>query len=401
MAEPLRREFPPRPSPAAPHPITPAAAEPLPAASSTPSARSPQTPKLASRARTPEPAPSPAAQAIAAPASYLLPSIPYVRLRFWLAAARPFRLPELPGSMLRGAFGNALRRAACTMGAAQSCATCRLRRVCLYTRLFENFLEEPTPPFLHGLPTPPRPYVLEAPSGERTLAAGEAFPFELVLLGAATSLTAYALFAVERMGGAGLGWPRTPFTLERAEVFTGNRAWRTIFAGGEIRASGPLPVHGTLAAEASMSRAGAEPGAGAAPQRVRLTFLTPTRLKGGGRFLTHPTARDLAFAILLRTLEVAHFHVPEAPLAPLDWSFRPVLEAAQRLALPASRLRWKTFARYSNRQKRSLPLGGFLGELELEGDLAPLLPLLDTARILHVGKGTTIGLGRMEWESLG
>ena len=41
-------------------------------------------------------------------------------------------------------------------------------------------------------------------------------------------------------------------------------------------------------------------------------------------------------------------------------------------------------------------LGGFVGEMEIEGDLEPLVPLLRTAEILHLGKGATFGLGRME-----
>jgi CRISPR-associated endoribonuclease Cas6 len=43
-----------------------------------------------------------------------------------------------------------------------------------------------------------------------------------------------------------------------------------------------------------------------------------------------------------------------------------------------------------------MTLGGFVGEMEIEGDLEPLAPLLATAEILHVGKGATFGLGRIE-----
>ena len=43
-----------------------------------------------------------------------------------------------------------------------------------------------------------------------------------------------------------------------------------------------------------------------------------------------------------------------------------------------------------------MSLGGFLGTLAIEGDLAPLWPLLRTAEVLHVGKGATFGLGKLE-----
>ncbi len=45
-------------------------------------------------------------------------------------------------------------------------------------------------------------------------------------------------------------------------------------------------------------------------------------------------------------------------------------------------------------------LGGLVGSLTLEGDLAPFGPLLRTGEILHVGKGATFGLGRLAVEEL-
>jgi len=42
--------------------------------------------------------------------------------------------------------------------------------------------------------------------------------------------------------------------------------------------------------------------------------------------------------------------------------------------------------------------GGLLGQLDLEGDLTPFVPLLRTAEILHVGKGATFGLWRIAVE---
>ena len=41
-------------------------------------------------------------------------------------------------------------------------------------------------------------------------------------------------------------------------------------------------------------------------------------------------------------------------------------------------------------------LGGFLGELIVKGNLEPFVQLLRTAEIIHVGKGATFGLGKME-----
>ena len=70
------------------------------------------------------------AEAVAATPTYALPRIPYLRLRCTLRALERTSLPPYHGSLLRGAFGHALRAAACSMGSRQVCAACRLRRAC-------------------------------------------------------------------------------------------------------------------------------------------------------------------------------------------------------------------------------------------------------------------------------
>jgi hypothetical protein len=120
------------------------------------------------------------------------------------------------------------------------------------------------------------------------------------------------------------------------------------------------------------------------------------RLKVGGRLAGTLDFRTLAFAMLRRTLELAHFHVPGAGI---DWTFRPLLDRAAAVRLTASRLAWHDWDRCSNRQQTKVTLGGLIGTLELAGDLAPFAPLLRTAEILHVGKGATFGLGRIAVET--
>ena len=66
-----------------------------------------------------------------------------------------------------------------------------------------------------------------------------------------------------------------------------------------------------------------------------------------------------------------------------------------------SSLRWHEQVRYSSRQKSRQLLGGLCGTLEVEGGLAPFLPLLRTAEVVHLGKETSFGLGKIRVEVLG
>lgn len=316
-----------------------------------------------------------------APEAYTLPRLPFVRLRFRLRAESRAFLPPFKGSLLRGAFGHALRRTVCTMGPDQPCPDCLLRQVCVYTRLFETLIEGEPPPFLRGLPTSPRPYVFEPGTEDREFVPGDPLPFDLLLVGQAADLQAYALLAVERMARAGLGSKQAAFRLDRAEAAVPGGGWQEVYAGGRATvALGKVPP--LYPSEEPL-------GSG----RARLRFHTPTRLLVRGRLQEAPDVRALAFAMLRRVLELAWFHVPGAEL---DWHFRPLLDRASAVRVTGSDLRWHDWERYSNRQAARINMGGFVGTLDLEGDLAPLAPLLHAAEILHIGKGATFGMGRVE-----
>jgi hypothetical protein len=126
---------------------------------------------------------------------YRLSSISFLRLRFDLGAQKEANLPAFKGSLLRGAFGHALRRTVCVMGPQQPCPTCMLRKQCAYPRIFETLIEpdEKVPRFLRGLPTGPQPYVFEPFDEQRLYRAGESLSFDFILLGQAILKTASSI----------------------------------------------------------------------------------------------------------------------------------------------------------------------------------------------------------------
>lgn len=309
---------------------------------------------------------------------YEIPTLPYLRLRFTLEAQEPARLPPYHGSMLRGAFGHALRRTVCVMGPAQPCEPCPLRTTCPYPRIFEPLLEGEPPPLLQGQRTAPRPYVFEPSSTQQDFAPGDRLGFDLVLIGQAVELQGYAVVAVERMAPHGLGPGRKRFHLIRVEAPEPDQV---LHVAGQWKHREPLPPatpKDTLPAT----------------NELRLTFETPVRFTRDGEPVEAFTFRKLAFRMVRRVLEVAHCHVPEAEI---DWTFRPLLEQASGVQVERT-LRFQDWERYSHRQHTSMRLGGWVGNVTLRGDLQPFAQLLRTAEVLHVGKGTTFGLGRFAIE---
>jgi hypothetical protein len=215
---------------------------------------------------------------------------------------------------------------------------------------------EDPPPFLRGIDRAVRPYVFEPGDGPRELAPGGLLRFDLLLFGQALEHQPYVLLALERMAQNGLGAGRARFRLVRAEA---------------------VP----------------EPPAAPLPEGpVTLTFATPLRLRVRHRFTDQLRFRDLAFAMLRRGLEMAHTHVPGAAV---DWHFQPLLEKASQVRLLESNLHWHDWERWSERQQSAMKLGGLIGKVTLEGEMASFGPLLRMAEVIHVGKGATFGLGRV------
>lgn len=323
----------------------------------------------------------------AVPATDPVPPIPYLRLRARLVCEEPARLPPYKGSLLRGAFGHALRHTACAFEPTTPCRPCALRPTCAYPNVFEPLIEGEPPPFLRGLATAPRPYVFEphAETDDRLdYAPGDPLGFDLLLLGEAVGAQAPVVLALRRMAAAGLGSGRRRFRLE--EVTWEDAAGR--FTPGYSAGQGAASHAWSVAAPPRLP-----PTTPALADQAVLRFLTPTRFKSDGRLADRFTFRDLVFRMLRRTLEIAHFH---APATTPDWHFHPYLEAASVVQIVHRDLRWHDWERWSNRQRTSMRLGGFVGEVRVEGPVGQFAPLLRTAEVLHVGKGTTFGLGRVE-----
>ena len=70
------------------------------------------------------------------------------------------------------------------------------------------------------------------------------------------------------------------------------------------------------------------------------------------------------------------------------------IERASTVSVVSHHLRWFDWERFSSRQNSEMKLGGLLGDVSFEGDVRPFGPLLRAGEIVHVGKGTSFGLGQ-------
>jgi hypothetical protein len=242
----------------------------------------------------------------------------------------------------------------------------------VYNRLFApRLVEGPS-----GLKDAPRPFVFRV--AERPVRAGEPFDF-----------------------GFHLFDPREPLdSLVRA---FGEIAEIERVEGGELRS---LPL---VTAEAA--------------SRVRVTFLTPTELKGA--WGADPLVRSRSPDRPGRVQEERDPGIARGPGGPppnfgllfgrirdrvstlralyqggpIDIDFKAMGGRAAQIKMTRCEIRHVEAERTSRRTGQTHSLGGFVGVAEYEGDLGEFLPYLEIARWTGVGRQTVWGKGEIGWET--
>lgn len=309
-----------------------------------------------------------------------LPSLDIARYRFTLRPQRPAVLPGYPGSMLRGAFGWALKRAVCVVEHGE-CPRCILRESCHYPYWFETEFPAQSP--RSGMKDAPAPFLLEIAPAEYEARPTPERPlrFGLTLIGArAQAALKYVAEAVAEFGKSGLGRDRTPFRLTDVQDVDGDESQPGRTPGRPLAAV-------TAARAATLATA----------RRVRVTFETPTRIRVNGDLQAEADFALLARNLLRRVTLLAEAHGDGRT----DVDAKAFLAAAATVQTEQSLLRWLDWERWSNRQRENLKMGGFLGEVVFSGsELGAFAPWLAAGEVLHVGAGTSLGLGRMRVEAL-
>ncbi|MCL0035020.1 CRISPR system precrRNA processing endoribonuclease RAMP protein Cas6, partial [Dehalococcoidia bacterium] len=124
-------------------------------------------------------------------------------------------------------------------------------------------------------------------------------------------------------------------------------------------------------------------------RRLAIRFVTPTRIKYQGRIEPEVNFCVLIKNLLRRISLLSEMHCNSR----LDLDYAELIEKAKNVRIINSNLRWYDWERYSSRQKAKMKLGGFVGNITFEGDLAEFMPFIKLGEYLHIGKGTSFGLG--------
>ncbi len=311
------------------------------------------------------------------------PQFKLTRYRLTLEALDELHLPPFKGSALRGGFGHTFKRLACMQP--QRCdQKCERGNACAYGYIFET-----TPPqdsqMLSTFSEVPRPFII-APANDRRelIRSGEHLTFDLTLIGHGIQHLPYFIVVFRELGRNGLGRTRGQYHLLAVDaVLPYNSSVEPVYrAKDEIIQATNLSLDG----QAITTRAATLP-----TDRLTLDFLTPTRLKQGGRWVWEgPPFPVLIRTLLGRTSSLSYFHCGQR----FETDFRGLIDRAAGVRIVESETRWQDWPRFSGRQKQRIELGGLMGRMTYEGDLGDYRPLLALGEFVHVGKGTVFGNGQ-------
>lgn len=295
--------------------------------------------------------------------------------RFHFVAQAEIAFPQRKAAnTIRGAFGLAIRKLSCR-GDCPGAAHCPVRRTCPYARIFEPRASAGSGP--SGLADWPRPFVLRAVHLDGTaVRTGDGFHFDLHVFMRAEPEFGTFREAFREVGRQGIGPQQGAAHLDSVSWLNSDSEptpkREPILT--PIRELQPLPVH-----------------------RVRLTFLTPTELKGN-EGLCHLPDFSTVFARARDRVATLSTLYGAGPLA-LD--FKGLGERSNFIRMKHHDIRTIEAERRSSRTGQLHQIGGFVGVAEYEGEVTEFLPILRAARWTGIGRQTVWGKGDIRCTPLG
>jgi CRISPR-associated endoribonuclease Cas6 len=283
-------------------------------------------------------------------------------------------LPPYKGAVFRGALDNAFRKAACPFPR-RRCDDCSAHDQCLYLSLFQ-----PSPPAdfpdAGKFGNAPPPYVIKpSPDNRQAYHPRDTLDFDLTLIGRALDALPYFIFAVDQIGRRGLGRERGRYELSKVVVLRNGQSLLVFDGDDQAIRSLPPAGAGHLAPVAPIAS-------------LTLELQTPLRIKKNGKLVTRLDFSTLFNSLTRRLTLLSTFYGQNGSLDLEDLSAK-----AARMKTVEDQSFWYDWPRYSSRQKELMKLGGLRGSISFEGDFTPFMRWLRLGEAVHVGQGTTFGLG--------
>jgi len=302
-------------------------------------------------------------------------NVNFAEFLFNIKPAQEIIFKKFKGATIRGGFGYSFKKLVCIFKEKKDCKNCCLTKNCVYSQLFESSSDEKRK-FLE-FEEIPRPFVIEPPYTSKTIYK-ENFPLKLILVGKAIKYFPYFFLSFQNLGKIGLGISRQTFTIkevvqiypERKNIYTDTE---------EFLSSIEIPEKkNSLYFKEKIS------------DKIKLNFISPTRIKFQGKFISIPEFHHLVRNLIRRITFLSYYWCDYK----IEYDWKNLTKEASDIKIENCKIKWVDLERYSSRQKTKMKMGGFVGNIEYKGSIEKFLPLIYLGSYLHIGKNTTFGLGK-------
>lgn len=298
-------------------------------------------------------------------------------------------LPAYKGSTLRGGFGRVFKSLACVTP--QSCKnSCKTGSRCPYGYVFETPVPEDSAR-MKKYPYAPHPFIIEPPLETKAqYSENEKLRFRLILFGKACDYLPYFVYTFEELGKIGIGKAQCPYRVEKVNRIGLNGSINLIYDAQDrlLQPGSKADTFNLFDETGSLNPSG----------QLTLTLLTPARIQVGNTLSNGPDFHEIVRSLLRRISLMMYFHEEIDLEGQVD--FREMIQAATSIQTLSRNFRRYNWQRYSNRQERHISMDGLMGQGIYQGDIGRFIRLLRLGEYLHIGKGTSFGLGqyRLVWQ---
>lgn len=310
----------------------------------------------------------------------LFPEMQLGKYRFILRFKKKIKMPTYHGAALRGLLGHSLIEIECPFRK-QECKICSSRHSCSYYKLYESSSNE------NGFTSLPRPYIIY-PAGINTIEYSSFLNFDMTLIGNAGDTLPSLITAWENAGNKGLIKRDSVerFVLHKVmRIFSDNAEGTTIFHEDGIcsydHTVSPLADYLTKELSGTL---------------LKVYISTPLRLRDNGKNLDNLDWNNAFQSLAIRLSILNRYYCNGKRTPPEQW--KGLMEVFRKPGKSYDSNEWKDIRRYSSRQNAHILMGGIYGESIIEPPKHTLelwWQWWQTASLFHLGKGITMGLGKV------
>jgi len=306
--------------------------------------------------------------------------IEYSVVKFLCEFESEAKLPRYKGSILRGSLGKSLKSICCPLKKVE-CKDCILSANCVYFFVFESRENPNSTRFLNI----PHPFVLDPPLiGKTCYQPKDRFEFSLILLKDALKYLSYLTFAVIQMGKFGIG-----FNVKNG---FGKFKINKIFQDDEVIYTENENNLILTECKNSLDISNIAGHINEPISSLKVEFLTPYRVKYKNSLASTFDFSILIRACLRRIAALEFFYAGKEP----DIDYKGLVRRAKDVKVVSQDKKWLEITRYSFRQKTKMKFGGLVGYAVYCGDLTEFYPILKYCEVVHVGKQSSFGFGKIK-----